>query len=224
MAQTRAALAARFLSGRGIEIGALDCPLPLPACASARYVDRADATELRRLYPELAESELVNPDVIENGETLSSFAADSLDFIIANHMLEHCENPLGTLRAHLRRLRNGGRLFYAIPDKRRTFDKPRRLTDFAHLVADDADGGAASRWSHYLEWATLVNAIGDPAAAEYNAHENLRNGYSIHFHVWDARTFRRFLESAREYLGRTFSVQHLQTNGTEIIAILRRET
>ena len=121
MAQTRAALAARFLSGRGIEIGALDCPLPLPACASARYVDRADATELRRLYPELAESELVNPDVIENGETLSSFAADSLDFIIANHMLEHCENPLGTLRNHLRVVRPGGILYYAIPNRIHSF-------------------------------------------------------------------------------------------------------
>lgn len=223
MADTRASLAAKFLSGRGIEIGALDCPLPLPTGTSAAYVDRVDLAELHRQYPELAESQLVQPDVIDDGEKLQGFAADSLDFIIANHMLEHCENPLGTLRVHLDRVRNAGVLFYAIPEKRKTFDRERKLTDFAHLVADDADGGATSRWSHHLEWATHVNAIADPTAAERNAQENLRNAYSIHFHVWDASTFRAFLDSARAYLHGAFAVRHFQTSGSEIIAILQRE-
>ena len=34
--QRRAELAARYLSGQGIEIGALDCPLTLPATARVR--------------------------------------------------------------------------------------------------------------------------------------------------------------------------------------------
>ena len=223
MAQVRAALATRFLSGHGIEIGALDCPLPLPPGVSARYVDRASVTELHRLYPELAESKLVEPDLIEDGERLPGVASGSLDFIVANHMLEHCENPLGTMRTHLDRVRPGGVLFYAVPNKRHCFDVQRPLTEFAHLRADDLDGGVASRWNHYLEWARLVNAITDPPAAERNAWENLHNGYSIHFHVWDGRTFRQFLNSARDYLQRTFAVRHFRASGSEIIAILQRE-
>jgi len=223
MAEVRVALATKFLSGRGIEIGALDCPLPLPPDVLVSYVDRLDLVELRRQYPELANTQLVQPDVLDDGEKLQRFATGSLDFIIANHMLEHCENPLGTLRMHLDRLCSGGVLFYAIPNKRRCFDARRPLTDFEHLVADDLDGGAASRSRHYLEWATHVNAIADPAAAERNAQENLRNAYSIHFHVWDARTFRAFLDSARAYLRSEFAIQHFQTSGSEIIAILQRE-
>jgi len=223
MQRVRREIAARWLAGDGIEIGALDQPLAVPAAAKVRYVDRVNVAQLRAYYPELGERELTEPDLIDDGEQLSSIVSGSLDFIIANHMLEHCENPLGTLRVHLDRLRPGGVLYYAIPNKRHCFDAPRPLTDFEHLVADDADGGVASRWGHYLEWATYVNAIADPAAAERNAQENLRNAYSIHFHVWDASTFQDFLDSARAYLQSAFATRHFQTSGSEIIAILQRE-
>jgi len=223
MLSVRRNLAVRFLEGNGIEIGALDCPLPVPAKAKVRYVDRVSVAQLRAYYPELGDRALTEPDLIEDGERLPTIASGSLDFIVANHMLEHCENPLGTMRTHLDRVRPGGVLFYAVPNKRHCFDAQRPLTEFAHLRADDLDGGVASRWNHYLEWARLVNAITDPPAAERNAWENLHNGYSIHFHVWDARTFRQFLNSARDYLQRTFAVRHFRASSSEIIAILQRE-
>jgi SAM-dependent methyltransferase len=222
MAETRAALAATFLYGQGIEIGALDCPLPVPGRAHVRYVDRVSVAQLRAYYPELADRKLTEPDLIEDGERLPTVASGSLDFIIANHMLEHCENPLGTMRTHLDRLRAGGVLFYAIPDKRQCFDRPRPLTTFAHLVADDADGGAQSRWGHYLEWAVHVNGMSN-SIAEQNARENMHNAYSIHFHVWDPNAFRELLRSASEYLRVPFAVEHFAENGSEAIAILRKQ-
>jgi SAM-dependent methyltransferase len=145
MLSVRRKLAARFLVGDGIEIGALDSPLPVPAKARVRYVDRVSVAQLRAYYPELSDRQLTDPDSIEDGERLPTIAGGSLDFIIANHMLEHCENPLGTLRTHLDRIRTGGVLFYAIPDKRQCFDHSRPLTSFEHLLQDDADGGAQSR-------------------------------------------------------------------------------
>lgn len=220
--QRRAELAARYLSGQGIEIGALDCPMTLPAAARVRYVDRVSVADLRRYYPELANRDIRDPDIIDDGEVLGTFAAASLDFIVANHMLEHCENPLGTLRVHLERVRPGGVLFYAIPDKRQCFDQNRPVTPFQHLLADDKDGGAGSRWPHYLEWATEVNGLTDREAAEANARENMRTAYSIHFHVWDPDAFRGFLESAAEHVGYGFSIEHFESNGTEVIGILRR--
>ena len=222
MQRVRARLAARYLAGRGIEIGALDFPLPLPANAVARYVDRLGVAELRAQYPELAGRHLQEPDVIDDGERLESVPSASLDFIVANHVLEHCENPLGALLVHLDRVRPGGVLFYAIPDKRKCFDRKRPVTDFGHLLADHEDGGAGSRWGHFMEWAIYVNAIADPAAAEENARANMRNNYSIHFHVWTPETFRQFLEDAGDYFQHAFSVAHLATNRTEVISVLRR--
>jgi len=222
MQQRRALLGARYLRGSGIEIGALDCAMPVPESARVRYVDRVSVAELRRYYPELQDHVLVEPDVIDNGETLESIADDSLDFIIANHMLEHCENPLGTLRVHLRRLRRGGILFYSIPDKRQCFDEERPLTPFAHLLADEADGGAQSRWPHYLEWATHVNKLADPDAAAHNARENMRSAYSIHFHVWDPDSFRQFLAAAASHLDHAYALEHFETSGSEIISVLKK--
>jgi SAM-dependent methyltransferase len=223
MQATRRKLATQFLAGHGIEIGALDCPLPVPANVSVRYVDRVSVAQLRAYYPELGDRVLTEPDLIEDGERLPNIASGSLDFIVANHMLEHCENPLGTLRVHLDRVRYGGVLFYAIPDKRQCFDRPRPLTSFAHLVADDADGGAQSRWSHYLEWAVHVNGLTETASAEHNAHENMRNAYSIHFHVWDPNAFRDMLHAAQTHLQVLFAIEHFEENGTEAIAILRKQ-
>jgi 2-polyprenyl-3-methyl-5-hydroxy-6-metoxy-1,4-benzoquinol methylase len=138
-------------------------------------------------------------------------------------MLEHCQNPLGTLRNHVRKVKPGGWLFYAIPEMRSCFDSARPLTPFAHLVADEVDGGAASRRGHYLEWAQLVNGLGETAAAEENARINMEMGYSIHFHVWDSNAWLDFLCRAREHLGRPFEVRHFELTGPEIISVLWRK-
>ncbi len=218
----RQRVAARYLTGAGIEIGALDAPTPLPPGATARYVDFRHVAELHRQYPELDAGRFVNVDVVDDGERLASFGDASLGFLIANHMLEHCENPLGTLRNHARKVAPGGWLFYAMPDMRCCFDSVRPLTRFEHLVADDADGGGASRHAHYLEWAKLVNGIADDAAAEENARLNIARGYSIHYHVWDCNSWIDFLSKAREYLGSLYEIRHVELSGPEIISVLRR--
>ena len=102
MLQRRRALSDKYLTGQGIEIGALHYPLEVGEQVSVRYVDRLSSEELRPLYTELREFPLVPIDIIDDGEKLSRIEDESLDFIIANHMLEHCENPLGTIRNHLR--------------------------------------------------------------------------------------------------------------------------
>ncbi len=95
-------------------------------------------------------------DVIDDGEKLVTFENDSVDFVIANHFLEHTEDPIGTLKNFLRVLRPGGKIFMAIPDMRFTFDKNRARTPLAHLIRDHEQGGESSRREHYREWVTLV--------------------------------------------------------------------
>ena len=85
----RRPLSDRYLEGEGIEIGALHRPLAVAPGARVRYVDREDERELRRHYPELAELPLVPVDIVDDGETLSTLADASVDFVIANHFIEY---------------------------------------------------------------------------------------------------------------------------------------
>ncbi|MBM3270107.1 MAG: methyltransferase domain-containing protein [Candidatus Sericytochromatia bacterium] len=219
--ENRRQVAERYLCGEGIEIGALHLPLEVGPDARVRYVDRCDEQTLRGQYPELADMDLAPVDVVDDGEVLATFAPESLDFIIANHFLEHCENPLGTLRVHLSRLMPGGVIYAALPDKRFTFDRSRPLTPFEHLAADDRDGPEGSRAAHYLEVASLQLELADQDA-ERKAAEMADAAYSIHFHVWDAAAYLEFLARARSYLAEAFEVAHFQRNGVENIAILKK--
>jgi SAM-dependent methyltransferase len=217
----RRRLASRHLRGTGLEIGALHRPLRVPSEATVRYVDRMDVAGLRSHYPELADEELVAVDIIDDGERLGSQPEASADFIIANHFIEHTEDPLGTLANHLRVLRPGGVLYLAVPDRRRTFDAARQATPLEHVIADRRHGPDRSRAAHQEEWARLVEKV---PAAEVPARARTleREGYSIHFHVWTPGEFRALLEYARDGEGLPFAIEALEANGDEFIAILRR--
>ncbi len=71
MLQKRRQLSDSYLSGQGIEIGALHHPLWVSEKATVRYVDRLSREELRFHYPELKEYALVPVKVIDDGESLS---------------------------------------------------------------------------------------------------------------------------------------------------------
>ena len=215
----RLRLADRHLAGDGIEIGALHRPLRVPAAARVRFVDRMDVDGLRRHYPELAALPLVPVDVVDDGETLATLADASVDFVIANHFIEHTQSPLATLRSHLRVLRPGGALYLAVPDKRHTFDVDREVTPLEHVVRDLEEGPQWSRAQHFHEWAQHVDKAADVDA---HAAKLMADDYSIHFHVWTPDAFEELLHHARDELKLPFEIAELQPNQHEFIAILRR--
>lgn len=182
----------RYIRGSGIEIGALHCPLPLYHGAHSKYVDYIPLPEIRKHYPELEGFEIAEPDIIDNAELLTKVAAESQDYIIANHFIEHCENPIGTIKNLLSKLRPGGRIFMAVPMRDATFDKTRALTEAEHLFSDYASGPEASRWTHYCDWAQHV-AHAPAGEIEKVAKELLDRHYSIHYHVWNYETFTELL-------------------------------
>jgi SAM-dependent methyltransferase len=212
---------ARHLHGSGVEIGALHRPLRVPSGVTVRYVDRMDREGLRSHYPELAQHDLVEVDVIDDGEKLGSLADGSVDFVIANHFIEHTEDPLGALASHLRVLRPGGIIYMAVPDGRRTFDAARRPTSLEHIVDDHVHGPSRSRQIHQEEWARLVEKV-PPGDVPARVRELDEQDYSIHFHVWTPMEFTGLLDYAREQQKLPFTVQALQGNGHEFIAVLRR--
>jgi predicted SAM-dependent methyltransferase len=222
MLAARRELSERYLEGTGVEVGALHEPLWTSESVCVRYVDRLDVPGLRQHYPELAEHDLVKVDIVDDGEALSSIADGQLDFIIANHMLEHTENPIGTIRNHLRKIRNNGVLYYAVPDKLASFDLERPITSFEHLVRDDQEGATVSRMEHLHEWVQLVSKVTQPDEIERQVRDLDATNYSIHFHVWDADHFRLFIENTNQYLGSPFQIEYFGRNVNEVITVLRK--
>jgi SAM-dependent methyltransferase len=217
----RQRLAAEYLSGQGIEIGALHSPLEIPVDAAVQYVDRMPVSELRKQYPELATCDLVQVDIIDDGETLASLPDTSFDFVIANQMIEHCEDPIQTLEQHLRVLKPGGILFMAVPDKRYSFDVDRPLTTIDHLIRDYRQGTRTSRRTHFEEWVRQVDQYPE-AEVQQRVDYLLAFDYSIHFHVWTQETFREFLAYCDTDLSFPFVIERVQDNQAEFIVILRK--
>jgi SAM-dependent methyltransferase len=221
----RRQLAASFLAGDGLEIGPLHQPLAMPASAHVRYVDRMSVEDLRREYPELADWNLTRVDVVDDGEKLATIAADSQDFIVANHFLEHTENPIATIATHLEKLRPGGVLFYAVPDKRYTFDFRRHPTPLAHMVGDYENGPEGSRAGHYDEWTRLVvveETDGTEAGIVTRARELEAAAYSIHMHVWTQAEFLALILDIRARTGEAFDLEASAKQGLEYIVVLRK--
>jgi hypothetical protein len=227
----RREFAERFLAGEGLEIGALHLPLQTPARAHVRYVDRMSVEDLRAEYAELAEWDLTPVDVIDDGELLSTIPEASQDFIVANHFLEHCEDPIRTIETHLGKLRPGGVLFYAVPDKRYTFDSRRPLTPLDHMVADHEQGPERSRAGHYDEWTRLVIDGEAPAGTEGAAFEEWaarrareleEDAYSIHMHVWTQAEFLRLILHCRDRLEDAFDIEAAARQAIEFIVVLRK--
>ncbi len=215
-------LAGRYLEGDGLEVGALHLPLALPRGARARYVDRMSVEDLRAHYPELDEYELVTPDFIDDGEALTSVPSGSMDFVIVNHLIEHCQDPIGALLSHARVLREGGVLYLAAPDRRRTnFDREREETSLEHLLRDHEQGPEGSRSKHYEEWSRFAIKVADDEVLAHAAALEQQD-YSIHFHTFTLTSFLAMMLRARELYGLPFEVLATETNNHEFIVIARR--
>jgi predicted SAM-dependent methyltransferase len=220
----RARVAQWFLCGDGIEIGALHNPMPVTPSARVKYVDRMSAEGLRQQYPELRDLPLVDADIIDNGEELSRVPAASQDFIIASHFMEHCQNPVATLKSFMRVLRPDGILFLVIPDKLYTFDKDRPSTTLEHIVRDYEDGPAWSREQHFREYARLVDHAEPGEAEELRARYLMDMDYSIHFHVWTKGEVIELLTFLDEKYRLGCELKLFVDNGQEGIYVVRKST
>ncbi len=209
------------LRGDGIEVGALDTPLPVSRQARVRYADRLTVDELRAEYPELRGRALVPTHIVANAEDLAPIADASVDFVVANHVLEHLEDPLKALQNFIRVLKPGGTLYLAIPDMRETFDRSRPTTTLAHLVRDYEEGPAWSKRAHYEEWAVHVDKAHAVDVVPHAA-ELMARSYSIHFHVWTPTELLELLLYCRRHLSAPFDFELMVRNQSEVIALLRR--
>ncbi|SRR5579883_1014241 len=225
----RKSVADRYLEGEGIEIGALHNPLQVSSNVKVRYVDRMTVADLKTHYPELKDLPLVPVDIIDDGEALTTIPAASQDFVIANHFIEHCQNPIKTIETMLRVLKPAGILYMGIPDKRYTFDVHRPLTTTDHLLRDYHEGPEWSKRQHFREWAKFLS-LGytsehegeDDPRVEVETNRFLEMDYSIHFHVWSQTEILELLTTLRKTLNVAFEVELFLKHNDEMIIVLRK--
>jgi len=155
---------------------------------------------------------------------LSLIADGTLDFIIANHFIEHCENPIRTLQTFFAKLQPGGVIYMAVPDKRFTFDVQRPSTTFEHLQVDHQDNGVAARHQHYVEY-TRYSYFRDKAPqqeVDQLANRWMGESYSIHFHVWTYDEFSQFLDNVKNFYLPSLQIVEGVRNRSEGIFVIRK--
>jgi len=222
----RQELSYRYLRGSGVEIGALQNPLEIRPDAHIRYADRLTVEEARAHYPELDPFHLVTPSILCDAAALTPVADKTVDFVVANHVLEHLRDPLAGVREWLRVVRPGGYLYIAVPDHNNPLDRLRPVTSIEHMIADHEHRRERVELdrSHYGE--CVESAHGEMSRED---REKLRaqlesTGYAIHFHTFARETFGGLMRTA----GKRFTAEVVElregstADQTEYIAILRR--
>lgn len=213
-------LSHKYIRGHGIEIGGLHFPLPvLPGCV-VDYVDRAPLDVVQKdFHPDV--KVVQNTIIVDDAEKLEHFKKDSLDFVIANHVLEHCHNPIQALGMWLGVLRVGGIVYMALPEKTFTFDKPRAVTTIDHLLKDFYEGPAVRDHEHYREWFSVIDKLsGD--ALELRVKHAVETYENIHFHVWDGPAMDQLM--SHPLISDSCDVVERVIHGAEVIWILRRKS
>ena len=222
--EPQAIVASLFLRGQGIEIGALNNPLPVPASADVRYVDRLSPEALRAEYPEIPDLDLVAVDIVTDGETLAGIDDVSQDFVIANNFLEHCEDPIATLKNFLRVLRPGASPSSSSPTGAATSmsTAPRRASSTSS--ATTRTDRRASRHDHYLEWTRVILGVDGDAEVERQATALERDRYSIHFHVFTEFEVLELLTVLRRRYALPFTIEQIANNRLhEMVVAARKE-
>ncbi|HMS57189.1 MAG TPA: methyltransferase domain-containing protein [Fimbriimonadaceae bacterium] len=217
---TREPLSHIFIQGQGIEIGPLNWPQDVPAGVDVKIVDQMSRADLCLRFPEFAA--IIPPvDFVSKIDTLEAIKDASQDFVVANHVLEHSENPILAMSNMLRVLKPNGVLFLTLPDKRYTFDHLRPVTPLSHLIRDFDDGPDWSRLDHYREAGKFLKNLPDSALDAYAA-DLAAKGQDTHFHVWtQSEMFELLVYLQREQqLG--FDIEAMSKTGLEVIFVLRK--
>jgi ubiquinone/menaquinone biosynthesis C-methylase UbiE len=241
--KVREKLATLHLRGEGIEIGALHLPLKTPRDVKVKYVDIATREENIRRFPEVDSSRIVHTDYLEDGFEIKSVPDSSQDFLIANHVLEHSDNPFKVLLNWSRVLKPGGIMMITVPIAARCFDRNRQKTSLEHLVDDyllNEDGEVAAfrqkNREHYEEWYRTSAPIVARMRGKVEKEQSGTNGSEwledlqgadygdIHFHTFSMESFASFADCFASRIAGNFRVVELRSSrgGSEVAAIVKK--
>jgi SAM-dependent methyltransferase len=144
----RSSFVSRALEGlKGIEIGA---SAHNDFGVDAVNVDRYDSMDTKYKEEEWNLCGRKRPvDVVAHGDDLP-FEDDSVDFVLASHVLEHFPDPIRTLKEWVRVARH--KVVVVVPHRDRTFDRNRELTPIDEFVRRHEDGFTSAEDEHWSVW------------------------------------------------------------------------
>jgi len=245
----REAISERYLTGLGLEFGALHNPLPVSSQVEVSYADKFAKDKLVKNFKELksVEDKIVETDVFVDLNSLdySSLSNNNYDFFIANHVIEHLINPLSFLDNLNSIMKPNSYLYLAIPDKEYTFDCSRKLASWEHLYAEYQQKTTRLSKEH------LEDFLFNKANSKINLlkyFRSLNNWYqrwemlgfsdlkfrrivranlkrSIHVHVWNQASFDEFINLAIANLGLNLDIVETvrsASNKYEMIYLLKK--
>jgi ubiquinone/menaquinone biosynthesis C-methylase UbiE len=239
--EVRRNLSYRYIRGNGLEIGALHYPQKVPRSVEVKYVDRISREEAIKKYPELDESMIIDPTYIDDGFILEKVPDASQDFLIANHVLEHSNNPILALSNWSRVLKPGGIMLMSIPKINKCFDRGRELTSLEHFIDDYKlvknemlDDFSQKNRAHYSEWTniSIPNITVDngeeylkpcDSKIEKQIDDLQKNGEGIHFHTFSKETFRELLFYFTSDIQKDMKLLKCNEDENEVVSILRKE-
>lgn len=219
--------AKRHLVGRGIEIGAQQIPTETQRNCQVEYVDVISNETLTDRY-HLPADELVPLTHVIDGNDLSVYEDGELDFLIANHVLEHFDDPVNGLCEWIRITRDGGRLFITLPNFRcNCYDAERIPARRDHLELDylDPEGRGGRNFQHYVDIVRTLYQWSDPAALRQQAQEWVDADIRQHYHVYDEQTVRDVASLAAQAssVGLRYVDGLLSRDGFEFLIVLEKQ-
>jgi SAM-dependent methyltransferase len=223
--EARAEIAAYFLQGSGIEVGAGPRPFPVPRGVKIAYGDIRDAGQLTQYF---SVTGTLGGDRFFDAQTMAGIKKESLDFVLSGHVIEHLWDPVGAIVNTVDVLKPGGVFILAVPDMRFTFDRDRPETSVGHVLADYRDGGAGTTKQAFVEHLRYCHPI--LADGEiYDEREidrqssisaSNRAAFDLHVHAWSLRGFRETLQAAQEFS--PFEIEICVPVENENIFVLRK--
>jgi SAM-dependent methyltransferase len=168
-----------------------------------------------------------------DSDDLSFIKSKKLDFVIANHVIEHVVNPIRFLKKISDNLDKGGLIFLTVPNMEYTHDINRAFTRYSHLRAEfylNTKRLSNRHIKDYLKNKLPVENI-HPRTKEYFLNNNLPLSYydgntlplnpftrmrlysyhrnrSIHVHVWSRASFDFFLRRSIDLFKLNFTIKH----------------
>jgi SAM-dependent methyltransferase len=184
-------VAASQLRGAGVEIGAYASPFPVPLDCLVQYADACTYEDLlAHAYPGQALHDILMPTLRTDLDSLAGIGEQSLDFLVACHVIEHVRNPVGALARAYSVLREGGQLVLVVPDKERTFDRNRDLTSLEHLIQDFHSPDRERDQMHFREFYAKAEGFKVPEEAfEHTWRTQWEAAFPIHYHTWTFASF-----------------------------------
>ncbi len=231
----------RHIRGRGLEIGALNRPLPVRKPVAVKYVDRITKEEaIERFREQSPDVKIIaEPTIIDDGFVLSTVEEESFDFLIANHVLEHSANPLQTMENWTRVIRPGGIVYTVVPIAEKTFDRERVITTLEHFIGDyelvksgNIEEFKNRNRDHCREALTIAQRNDrlqkglepieySPEELNRLITEMVENNADIHYHSFTVESYRNLIEHFCSEIVSAKIIEY-DVNKDEIICLVRK--